>query len=64
MLLLDGPAIAAELRISAATIRQWGQRRRIARHGRDAAGRWLYDFDEVGLRATRAGLTDRWHPIG
>lgn len=58
-MLLDGPAIAADLtkeldrEIKASTVRQWASRRLIERRGRDAQGRTLYDYDEVLAIATR-----------
>lgn len=62
-MLLDGPAIAASLRIDPSTIRAWASAGLITRRGKDACGRNLFDVDEVtrvsetgavGVRALRA----------
>lgn len=52
-LIVDGPAIAYKLKVPEGTIRRWASTGLIARHGRDARGRTLYDYDEVEALAQR-----------
>lgn len=60
--LVDATALAsdrelAELGVNAARIRKWASRGVLERRGRDAAGRVLYDYDEVLELATRRRVT-------
>ena len=57
-MLVDGPAIAAELDITPGVIRVWAHRGYITRRGRDNRGRTLYDLDEVQAEAAQRGLID------
>ena len=45
--LVDAAAAALAVGRGMSTVYRWGQRGLIARAGRDTAGRWLYDLDEV-----------------
>jgi hypothetical protein len=45
--LLDGPAVAVALGVKPGLVRQWANRRLIARLGRDARGRELFDLAEA-----------------
>jgi hypothetical protein len=51
--LIDGPALAAELGIAPGTIRNWATAGLIERRGRDSAGRTIYDLDQVTKIAQR-----------
>jgi DNA-binding transcriptional MerR regulator len=60
-MVVDGPAIAADLGLHPVTIRNWASAGHIKRRGRDGQGRTLYDYDEVEAYATRrvrAGAED------
>lgn len=57
-MLLDGPAIALDLGIDPALIRQWASRGLLDRRGVDRVGRVLYDYDDVLDLATRRGLLE------
>lgn len=67
-LLVDGPAIARELRVDPSTIRAWASAGLITRRGKDNRGRTLYDYDEVvgvsraGARGVKALRQLRSHP--
>jgi hypothetical protein len=44
--LIDGPALAQALGVSAALIRKWASRGKLNRQGQDDRGRALYDLAE------------------
>lgn len=61
--LVDGPALAAELGVKPQTIRVWAMTGLLTRRGKDKRGRTLYDLDEAlsvsesgaaGVRALRS----------
>lgn len=53
VVLVDAAAAAVSVGQSARTVFRWGQRGVIRRVGKDRAGRWLYDLDEVQAYAAR-----------
>lgn len=55
-LLLHGGLIAVAVKVHPVTVRKWAAAGLLTRHGRDSAGRTLYDFDEAVEVATRRGV--------
>ncbi len=60
--LLDGPALAHALGVSAALVRKWAQRGKLTRKGTDQRGRALYDYAEAlkvhaAMRRRKPGST-------
>lgn len=53
-MLLDGPALAAALKVKPQTIRVWAMAGLLERRGKDSRGRTLYDLDEA-LRVSESG---------
>ncbi len=68
--LLDGPALAHALGVSADLIRKWAQRGKLTRKGTDGRGRALYDYAEAlkvhaaqRRKASRAPEVDTGEPV-
>lgn len=58
-LVVDILAASKATTVPAATLRTWAARGLIARHGTDAAGRTLYDVDEVLAHVATTGWKAR-----